>query len=439
MRSHARKILTFSAVAAAVLAVGAAGSAAPASAFAIGQCTGASIGAEGGGLQAEAEKLWTERFNVTANPDACNGTQGGFGTPTVSYTPTGGKPAAKAWEKKEQFGAFPFISKGFPPSTATIAKLIGVKKHPARAGTFLTIPLAQTAIAVVMHLPTGCTATSTPSSGRLVLGDSTLEAVLRGTTSTWSAIKDSGDTLSGGSCNAATTITRVVPKEPADPEAIVKKLLFHIDSGAVYQGTKTWFEIAEVAKWPEEAVHKVKKELNVAGYVAAHPGTIGIAWVHFARPQFGAPGHGAGSELFWAEVQNGTSGGEPTYADPSSNGDQEADANSNCRETEYANEGKALPEVGESWNAVSATLEEPHYALCGLSYAFALSSYSAYSGAAVPPSEEQARTVRDFLHWIVNIEPEGGQPVIGAAGTDYGKLPPAIFNIARPGTELIDF
>src|SRR5262249_31204440 len=118
---------------------------------------------------------------------------------------------------------------------------------------------------------------------------------------------------------------------------------------------------------------------------------------------------------------------------------QESTANSNCRETAYANEGKALPGVAESWNAVSATLEELHYPMCGLSYAFALSQYGAFAGAAVPPNEAQARTVRDFLRWVVNIEPEGGQPLIGAVGTDYGKLPPAVFNIARPGTELINF
>ncbi len=58
---------------------------------------------------------------------------------------------------------------------------------------------------------------------------------------------------------------------------------------------------------------------------------------------------------------------------------------------------------------------------------------------ASPPTEAEARTVRDYLHWIVNIEPGGGQLVIGAAGTDGGKLPAAVFNVARPGTELIEY
>jgi hypothetical protein len=358
----------------------------------------------------------------------------------VTYTSTTGSAALKAWATNEEYGVDPFISKGFPPNVATIKKLEGLAKFPARAGTLLTIPVAQTAIAVIVHLPTGCAATSTPASGRLVFTNTTLEELMRGTKTTWSAIADSGDKLSGGSCNPATNITRVVPKEPADPEAIVKKYLFLIDNAKVWKGTKTWQQISEVTKWPEEAADPLVRQLNVAAYVAAHASTLGIAWVHLARTEFGAPGHGAGTSNFWAEIQDGTNAAkEPIYADPANNGDLEENGNSNCKETVYGNGGKPLPAATGAWNEVSANTEEPHYTLCGLSYVFALNSYSAYAGAKFPPSEEQARTVRDYLGWVTNVEPEGGQRDIGALGTDYSKLTPEVFAISHPAAGTVNY
>jgi hypothetical protein len=412
-----------------------------AGAFALTQCEGSDITGEGGGLQLEAELTWTPNFNVSPNPDACNGTQGSLGTPAVNYVATKGSVALKAWSSNEEYGAFPFITKGFAPSTATIKKLENAAKFPARANTLLTIPVAQTAIAIIVHLPSGCKATSTPASGRLVLTNATLEALLRGTATTWSAIADSGDSVSGGSCNPATHITRVVPKEPSDPEGIVKKYLFLIDNAKVFAGTKTWQQISEATKWPEEGADPVSKQANVAEYVAGHASTLGIAWVHAARPLFGEPGHGAGSASFWVEVQDGTnSSSEPIYADPANNGDVEANGNSNCREQSYGNSGKPFPKkLTESWNTVSSEPVEPHYTLCGLTYLFAFNHYSAYSGATLPPTEADARTVHDYARFVVNIEASGGQPIIGAFGTDYSKLPPEIFNIARPEVGTVDY
>ena len=57
--------------------------------------------------------------------------------------------------------------------------------------------VAQAAAALVIHLPTGCSATSTAAAGRLSLDDEDLKKIYEGTDTTWGQLTDGGDTISG--------------------------------------------------------------------------------------------------------------------------------------------------------------------------------------------------------------------------------------------------
>src|SRR5580693_4026201 len=62
------------------------------------ECSGSSIIGKGSSLQKIAQQnVWNPDFNTSANPHACNGTQGSTGTPTVKYESVGSGAGMEAW------------------------------------------------------------------------------------------------------------------------------------------------------------------------------------------------------------------------------------------------------------------------------------------------------------------------------------------------------
>src|SRR5262249_42076062 len=105
-------------------------------------------------------------------------------------------------------------------------------EHPSEE-TLETIPVAVEALTVIVHLPAGCTATSNPFPGRLVLSNRKLEKIFRGIITKWSEITESGDKLEGASCTPASSITRIVRREQAGTTSILKKYLSEINGAGL--------------------------------------------------------------------------------------------------------------------------------------------------------------------------------------------------------------
>jgi ABC-type phosphate transport system substrate-binding protein len=162
------------------------------------QCSGANIGGQGSSLQKLAQELWNPAFNTSAEKHACNGTQGTKATPTISYNPSGSGTGLKSWgvgKVEHKFEATnAFIGTDEAPNPTALAE-IEENETTITPQAVATIPVLQAAVAVIVHLPEGCMATSTSNAGRLVLNNGTLEKIWRNEISKWSQITDNGDKL----------------------------------------------------------------------------------------------------------------------------------------------------------------------------------------------------------------------------------------------------
>ncbi len=424
----------------------------PGSALAKGsktQCTGVNITGQGASVESVAQKeVWDPQFNTSADKYACSGSQGNGAKPTVTYTNTGSGAGLESW------GEFGKVATNYGPTNAfigtsetpTAAVLAEIQKNETTPTpeTVETIPVTQLAIAVIVNLPTGCTATSTNATGRLVLSNKTLEQIWDGTITKWSQIKDSGDALSGAGCNAETAITPVVRQDQAGTTHILKRYLNLINSTPqpTEKGSFSWGDLSEAelnTTWPSALPIKrpaKKGDAEVAALVASTPGSIGYGNLAELRTtgKFSKTGEGgAGTSRFWVEIQNGEKKGKPSYADPASNGDVEPAANANCKKTEYTNGSVSFPPpaVTKPWNEVTTTLTSKTYTLCGLTYVLTVSRYSLFPGT----SAGEAETVKDLIQFIA--DKKGGQAPV--EGHDYLALPKIVQSEAVSGAAEITF
>jgi ABC-type phosphate transport system substrate-binding protein len=461
MRSlSARRITSACILSAATAAVLVAPGAASAS---IGtQCSGANITAQGSSLQKVAQQtVWTPDFNTVSDKSACNGKQGAKKKPTVTYNSTGSGAGLKSWGAEDKspsevsFGiGNAFVGTDEPPNSTQIEEIEHNESTPTDE-TLETIPVAQESVAIVVHLPSGCTATSTAASGRLAISDATLQGIFAGTVTKWGQIADGGDVITGTGCSTD-TITPVVRFDQSGTTHIFKRYLDQIDTAKLLTETEaneTWNELSEGSQnvvWPK-AARVVKPAAKGGGEllakVAATAGSIGYVNLAEARTNaaFVPPSGGANEPTFWAELENGTKGKgkslKVTYADPATNGDVAALANANCAKTAYTNGANPFPppSVFEPWNEVTTAvpggpveLAEKDYSLCGMTYDLAFTSYSLLTGT----SEAEATTVANYLKFVVGKSE--GQKLI--ANNDYLTLPKGeVITDAEGGAEKIGF
>jgi ABC-type phosphate transport system substrate-binding protein len=308
-----------------------------------------------------------------------------------------------------------------------------------------SVPVLQGAVAIIVNLPTGCVANSSSNKGRLVLNNSTLEGIFRGTIKKWSEISDGGDTLTGTGCNTATAISPIVRFDGSGTTHIFKKYLgliskstFETEKGE----TKTWDDISEGSEnttWPKAAGVKkpgAKGGPEVLKLVAATPGSIAYANLADARANtsFVPPAGGPKKATFWAPLQNGAT----TYADPATNKDAAKLASANCSKTEYTNgKEEAFPpaSVFETWNNVTTSTTEPKYTLCGLTYVTTLDSYGSFENGT-GTSLGEATTVNNYLRFVTDTG-KGGQGVI--KNHDYLALNGTVLKEAQKGATDVGF
>jgi len=399
------------------------------------QCSGSAIeGSISSTPQVVSQFVWAPAFNTSSSARACNGTQGSKGKPKVGYE--SGGLGMKAWGvggHAFEGARIAFVGTDEPPDAAQRSEIQSHSKQPT-TNTLETIPVLQQAVAIVVDLPTGCHAASTPYPGRLVLDNVTLEKIFHGAIAKWSEVTDDGDKLTGEKCNAATTITRVVREGPEGATAILKRYLGLIHPEHNILSGLGWDQLAEGAhstQWPGK-VARARGDLGEASTVANTLGSIGYADLGFTRDQgsFTPTTSGGGTARFWVPLQNnGFAQTGETYSDPSTNGDSSATANANCAEIAYTNGSSSSPPAStlELWTEDTTKTTEPHYTLCGLTYDLTFHEYSQYPGTTLA----QATTANNYLRFT--LAGSGGQELI--AKHDYSALPTSLANEARAGAE----
>jgi ABC-type phosphate transport system substrate-binding protein len=425
------------------------------------QCSGENIQGKGASLQKLSQiETWNPAFNTSANALACSGTQGSKGTPTVKYTSTGSGAFLRSWgqEFKEagevNFG--PTNAYGGTDEPPNLAQKAEIESHSTgtKGKLLQTIPVEQAAVVVAVHLPKGCKVEKGPAEGRLALKETTVEKVFRGEITEWKKLLNKAKLVKSGSeaCESTAPIKRVVRKDGSGTTSLFKKYLWLVFKNEVEPG-KTWKTLAESANnttWPKEAEHPViKGEGNggVATEVTANASSVGYINLADARANgnFTPPTGGAGTATFWVEVENGkiTVEGKkvPTYADPATNGDVAAKAQSNCNETNYTNGKKKFPpeSTAEPWNEVTSSKTEPNYVICGFTYDLGLEHMSTFTlGSKEAPTSGALRTAFDYYNFVLADGAGGGQTLIGE-NTDYLGLPGSIKTIARAGIKRLSF
>jgi ABC-type phosphate transport system substrate-binding protein len=420
-----------SAVGVAALAVPGAASAAPGT-----QCSGSNITAQGSSLQKDAQiNVWTKQFNLAEKSKvACAGgsKQGTGGKPTVTYSSTGSGAGLEAWGvggASPNYAANAFVGTDEPPNATQIAE-IEAHETTLIPQTVMSIPVVQESVALIIHLPEGCVAeTKYKKEKRLVLNNVTLEKIYRGTLKNWSEVTDDGDKITGCTPGAITPVARF---DQSGTTHIFKRYL-HLINASNFTDEKSnstdWNTVSEGSlntDWPQ-AANVVKPAAKGGGEmlakVLATPGAIGYVNIAEARlnAKFVPPAGGAGTNTFWAPLQNNgvETTGKLKYADPSSNGESATLDEANCKNIEYTNGVEPFPpaSVQEPWNEVTTRTIQKKYPLCGLTYDLAFTSFGAYTGTTLG----EATTVHDYLTYVVDSKGSGGQKVI--ANHDYLALP----------------
>jgi ABC-type phosphate transport system substrate-binding protein len=438
-------------------------------------CNGSNILAEGSSAQKSIQtKVWTIKFNESNDPAACNGSQGAKKSPKVRYEAPGSGAGLEKWGVNHH--AF---QAGAEPGSAIAATDEPINKEqkeeiesnalvsPLGPETVQSIPVIQFAVSAIVNLPGGCTAESHEAPGRLVLADPTLEGIFRGTINTWKEVQ--ADEASNGSGDVITCasesekekqIIRIVRFDQSGTTHVFKKFLFLVNQKKWSNSGGeefTWDGASEgkpnVEDWPAGKVAVERPGAKGGGEevnkTAATESSIGYANLADAREKgtFSKPSSEGGphKHKFWAEIENnatGAKGGKPPKfaakikaADPSTNGDAEPLANSNCLDTKYTNgEGTKFPPktTGDTWNTVTTEVKQKNYPICGLTYDMLLTPYSDYlTGTG---NEEAAHTASNYVNFILSTGVEGGQTY--AEGVDYEPLPSKILKEAQKGAEL---
>jgi ABC-type phosphate transport system substrate-binding protein len=417
-------------------------------------CSGSGVNIKGNGssLQAKAqEEIWTPAFNAKDGGECKT-----EGKEQVSYESTGSGPGLHSWwvgkeaAKYKGFGpGNAYVGTDQPPNPTQEGEIL--EKGPG--GKVLSIPTLQAAVAVVIRLPEGCTATSGKGGKqikRLALDDATLQGLFAHTITTWgAALSFNKDALVGPASCGTTPITRVVREEGSGTTAILKKFLFEINPGAIV-GSENWNNLAENNEnrtWPEEgSIKRAKKGSGVATLVSTTPSSIGYANLNEVRkiPAYTpAGGGGEGSSIFWAPVQ--IKGKK--FADPSTNGEANEKAAANCNKEVYISlngsgkQAKFPPANDEAvWNEVTASTKQKHsYPLCGFTYDLALVGYSKFSTEPEAPSAAEVETLKHYDTFILSAGEQSAVEHDDFFGLPEGKKAGNVLKTSQEGVAKITF
>jgi len=402
---------------AAIMAVGGA-SASVASAACVPVGEGTALAGSGSSLQKEAQLTWTNASHF--------GTECAETPVTYTSTSSGKGLAAFGFTSGSIEHGTAFIGTDDGPNATQIASAESVSKTKP-----LIIPVAETAIAVVLNPPANCSLKTGSTHG---IGWVQLTQIFGGKEiKTWAQLA-TAEVVEGAGCTG--NITRVVRAEGSGTTFQFKNYLavlqqaefggkampcsltgFNEETGKS-ESTTAWKNMRQVGTeekpnitWPEpsncaETTEVVRKAGGgaVAEYVAATDGTIGYASLPDAKAK--------GAEF--AQLQDVSTGKFASPAKPST-------TESNCGERVYTvptpgREG----ETGEAvnWSQVfgaSPAVGSSLYPLCTLTYDVAWKNYET---AGYTSGSKVAKNVKSYMEYLLSTN---GQKVLPEKW--YQKLP----------------
>jgi ABC-type phosphate transport system substrate-binding protein len=337
-----------------------------------------------------------------------------------------------------------------------------------------TIPVAQAAIAMVVHLPTGCTINSNDNASthdRFAILNANLEKAFLngGGAPTWATL------LPNSGCSGP--ITRAVRYDQSGTTFQTEQYLKQIADTATWQAASG---ALQYQNWPNNGSNIVyggaapnvnpsgtcplsgpgntppdpsntgqtqptnPSLCNGAGEVANavldNAGTIGYVDMATAIAKgFAYPSKGT-SSTFWVPVQNnGTGTKGATFADPNVNSNGYISGNAtggaNCASSSYTPPSGTDPTLS-TWDGVfGSNPNQANYPVCTLTYELLWNDSSRAFGDTTAV-DARARSVKDYAEYLVsNSQSTDGQSIL--RGLNYDTVPSSILSIAHTGVNAI--
>jgi len=403
------------------------------SAVAAPSCTGSNIIGEGASLQKVAQQqVWAPGIATICSKPGL-----------VTYEGPGSGNGLRAWDFNGPDGV-PFdTSRAFTASDdAPSSTQIG-NAEAASGSPVLVIPVAQTAIGVVVNPPENCDIEE--------ITNQELQNVFAGTKKNWGAIP----TAFGTGC-AGSPITRIVRPVGSGTTYQFKNFLFQANKAglACTEGSKTWQQLEEIGAgekpnitWPENSVggcsatqlspikrsneppNNLVPPLGTGGgdlvkKVNITDGSIGYAALPDIEGNKGAaaPYNNPNADTHWLRLQNNglVKLANATMAEPL----VESNNSANCGAAKYAVPANGRTGTGTGvavdWSQVfgaNISIGGEAYPLCTLTYDMSLTKYSNKAGFTAG----QVTTVVDYLQQYITAAT--GQSAIENAEKFYAPLP----------------
>jgi hypothetical protein len=476
-----------------VLAVGA-----PAASAATVKCA-TPITGSGSSLQSLAQQeVFSKKFGETPGGwEHENSEEGTGSTPfqhcekpvTVTYTATSSGEGEKEWG--EEAGVLTPTKAGGaagtageldeyigtdvgPEGTATTGQMGNMDKAGGKSASepnsILTVPIAQSAIAMVVSLPKKCLL-GKPAEKATILNSQLQKA--------WSepvASKPKFTALLGKAIEVKKEAAcEVVPKLEAREKASGTSAGFKRYMNDLAPANAEWKALtataaeAESTNWPKTLTAGEPEKTSPTGGALAKkvfetPGTIGYADLADARAN-GFTGvvplkHGTAGEEYYSFIARVPNGGEaategkeleaksegtPKFENPEIETGTHAGA-PNCEKASYPEPAEVNVNVDWSKARQQNNVEgAPGYPICTLTFSVAWHRYhfpkwTNAKSEAKEYSEEDKNSVFNYLSWVVNKT--GGQEALEKVPTDhYGPLPSVVREKAEKGvtTKTIEF
>jgi ABC-type phosphate transport system substrate-binding protein len=368
-----------------------------------------------------------------------------------------------------------FAASDDPPTATQISNANNCAAAVSTPLALHTIPVAQAAIAMVVHLPTGCTINSADNAAthnRFNMGNANLQSAFfgGGGAATWASLLPHSPSCTGA-------IQRVVRYDQSGTSFQTMEYLKQIANSG------TWDSVANSAQqyqnWPNNGSNIVyggttaenppgscplsgpgstppdpanggqtqpanRSLCNGAAHVAQGvldtPGSIGYVDMSTAIAKgFQYPTKGTAS-TFWVPVQNnGTGTKGATFADPNATANGylrgNASGGANCASATYTPPAGADPTLS-AWNTViGSDPTTANYPACTLTYELLFNDNSKAFGDTAA-NDARSRSVKDYIEYILkNSVANDGQSVL--RGLDYDSLPANVLNVARTGADAI--
>jgi ABC-type phosphate transport system substrate-binding protein len=389
-----------------------------------GSCNGADILGEGSSVQRVAqEEVWIPGFQGPGGFCTGKGSE-----PKVTYNGPGSGAGLEAWDF---IGSAPFATSRAFITTDAAPNAAQIASAEAAAGSKVqVVPVAETAISVIVHPPAGC--------GVSEITNQQLESVFNGTLQKWSKLTGLYDIgLEEGkaaTCVNPGQITRVVRPDASGTTYQFKHYLSEINPGPLgcTEGSAGWANLQPLAagggpnvQWPAGGVGGCK--VGTLSSVVTAGSSGGAALVSTVNATEGSFGYaalpdveaGKGGSTHALMLQNNGKAKNASFVSP------RLGASANCGGTGYLVPTAAQVGGGSGqsvdWSGVYGSnynVGGEQYSLCELTFALALKTYSSKPGF----SAGQAQTVSDYLSGYITSA-LGQSALAGAGHYYYAPLP----------------